>query len=248
MWRAWTSRGDKSARDRLVMSYAPMVRYLTARKIRELPARCELEDLVSCGMLALVSAVDRFDPKKGATFEQFAWTRVAGAIVDELRRHDWASRSVRRNAREVEQARDKFQSREGRPPAEDELAKAVGIDVTDLRTRLEEVDRADIVSLNSRTRRGDDADLLEIGDLVESPPGDHEPELATLTRERTGALAHAIRNLTDRERRVLELVHIHDTPGAEIAAEFGVTESRISQILSGVRTKLAQTLAEYEAA
>jgi RNA polymerase sigma factor for flagellar operon FliA len=197
---------------------------------------------------ALVAAVDRFDPVKGATFEQFAWTRVAGAIVDELRRHDWASRSVRRNAREVEQARDKFLSREGRAPAEEELAKAVGIDVVELRTRLEEVDRADIVSLNARTRRGDDADLLEIGDLVEAAPGDHDPELSILTRERTAALAHAIRSLTDRERRVLELVHIHDAPGAEIAAEFGVTESRISQILSGVRAKLAQTLAEYETA
>jgi RNA polymerase sigma factor FliA len=248
MWREWKTTGSTAARDRLVLSYAPMVRYLTARKMRELPARCELEDLVSCGMLALVAAVDRFDPKKGATFEQFAWTRVTGAIVDELRRHDWASRSVRRKAREVESAREKFAAKEGRPPSEDELASSLEIGVGELRERLSEVDRADIVSLNSRTRRGDDTDLVEIGDLVVAPPGDHEPELATLTHERTAALARAIRSLTDRERRVLELVHVHDTPGAVIAAEFGVTESRVSQILSSVRAKLAQTLADYEAA
>ena len=96
MWRAWRERGDVSSRDRLVLAYAPMVRYLASRKVRELPAHFELEDLVSCGLLALVQAVDRFDPVKGATFEQYAWTRVSGAIVDELRRHDWASRSSRR--------------------------------------------------------------------------------------------------------------------------------------------------------
>src|SRR5205807_8698316 len=73
LWRAWSDRHDSSARDRLIVSYSPMVKYLAARKVRELPSHCELDDLVSCGLVALVEAVDRFDPKKGATFEQYAW-------------------------------------------------------------------------------------------------------------------------------------------------------------------------------
>ena len=105
MWRA---------RDRLVLSYAPMVKYLACRKVRELPAHCELDDLVSCGLLALIAAVDRFDPAKGATFEQYAWTRVSGAIMDELRRQDWAPRSLRRNGRAIERAREQWQLRTGR--------------------------------------------------------------------------------------------------------------------------------------
>ena len=94
-----------ASRDRLVLSYAPMVKYLTCRKVRELPAHCQLDDLVSCGLLALIAAVDRFDAAKGATFEQYAWTRVSGAIMDELRRQDWAPRSLRRSGRAIERAR-----------------------------------------------------------------------------------------------------------------------------------------------
>src|SRR5581483_7512381 len=123
LWRAWSTEKDKRARDRLVLSYSPMVRYLAVRKARELPAHCELDDLVSHGLLALIEAVDRFDPRKGASFEQYAWTRVAGAIMDELRRQDWAPRSVRRTARAIERKRDAFYAREGTLPSDEELAR-----------------------------------------------------------------------------------------------------------------------------
>ena len=76
------------SRDRLVLAYSPMVNYLASRKARELPAHCVLDDLISCGLIAILEAVDRFEPAKGATFEQYIWTRVAGSIVDELRRQD----------------------------------------------------------------------------------------------------------------------------------------------------------------
>src|SRR5206468_11946729 len=117
LWRTWKIQRDSSARDRLVLSYTPMVRYLAAKKIRELPAHCELDDLASAGLVALIEAVDRFSPDKGATFEQYAWTRVSGAIMDDLRRQDWASRSVRRTARQVERARDDFYVKPGRFPS-----------------------------------------------------------------------------------------------------------------------------------
>ena len=136
LWRAWTSRGDTSARDRLVLSYTPMVRYLAAKKVRELPAHCELDDLASAGLVALIEAVDRFDPAKGATFEQYAWTRVAGAIMDDLRRQDWASRSVRRLARQVERARDDFFVKTGRFPTDEELAAKLELSLDDLRDAL----------------------------------------------------------------------------------------------------------------
>ena len=99
LWRAWVTHSDDRARDRLVLSYAPMVQYLASKKVRELPAHCELDDLVSCGLIALVESIDRFNPARGATFEQYAWTRVSGAIMDELRRQDWAPRSLRRRRR-----------------------------------------------------------------------------------------------------------------------------------------------------
>ena len=245
MWRAWTERGDSSARDRLILSYAPMVRYLASRKVRELPAHFELEDLVSCGLLALVQAVDRFDPIKGATFEQYAWTRVSGAIVDELRRHDWASRSSRRLGREIEKVRDTFLVREGRQPTEQELAGALKIEVRELRDRLQELDRADLVSLNAPAAGSEDASL-EVGDTLESPSLGVDPELAALLAERSSVLREAIGTLSGREREILTLLHVHHLKGAEIGELMGFSESRVSQILAGIRTKLKTQLSRYE--
>jgi len=245
MWRAWRDRGDVSARDRLVLSYAPMVRYLASRKVRELPAHFELEDLISCGLLALVQAVDRFDPVKGATFEQYAWTRVSGAIVDELRRHDWASRSSRRLGRELEKVRDAFVVKEGRQPSETELAGMLKIEVRELRDRLQELDRADLVSLNAPAAGSEDASL-EVGDTLESPSLGADPELAALLAERSGVLRDAIGTLSEREREILTLLHVHHLKGAEIGELMGFSESRVSQILAGIRTKLKSQLARYE--
>ena len=164
LWRAWIQNGDIAARDRLVLSYAPMVKYLACRKVRELPAHCELDDLVSCGLLALIAAVDRFDPAKGATFEQYAWTRVSGAIMDELRRQDWAPRSLRRSGRAIERAREEWQSRNGRMPSDRELASELEIGVDELRENLEGLERDLIQTALSRSEgnRSQAARLLGI--------------------------------------------------------------------------------------
>src|SRR3954470_22214271 len=127
LWRAWSVKKDSRARDRLVVSYSPMVRYLATKKLRELPSHWELDDLVSCGLLALVEAIDRFDPAKGATFEQYAWTRVSGSIVDELRRQDRVSRSSRSLARSIDRTQERFFIQNGRQPSEQELAAELKI-------------------------------------------------------------------------------------------------------------------------
>ena len=116
LWKEYRRTQDTSLRDRLIMTYAPLVKYIVYRKVRELPARCEVEDFISCGLEALITAIDRYDPDKGATLEQFAWTRIHGAILDELRRQDWAPRSVRRWERDIETARRNVHRRP-RPPA-----------------------------------------------------------------------------------------------------------------------------------
>ena len=129
LWRNWKHRRDARSRDRLVLSYAPMVRYIASRKARELPAHCELDDLVSSGLLALMETIDRFDPAKGASFEQYAWTRVAGALVDELRKQDWASCSVRREGRRIERARESFLGRFGNGADRGRAGRRVGHDL-----------------------------------------------------------------------------------------------------------------------
>src|SRR5205823_2602034 len=127
LWKQYRSSGDGSVRNRLVMTFAPLVKYIVFKKVRELPARCEVEDFISCGLEALIASIDRYDPTKGATLEQFAWTRIHGAVLDELRRLDWAPRSLRRWERDITKARDQFTANHGRRPTSQELADALAI-------------------------------------------------------------------------------------------------------------------------
>jgi RNA polymerase sigma factor for flagellar operon FliA len=245
LWRAWRTAKDIKARDRLVMSYAPMVRYLATRKVRAIPSHHDLDDLVSCGLIALIAAVERFDPQRGATFEQFAWTRVAGAMVDELRRLDWAPRSVRRLERETNQAREQYQRREGRVPTELELAASLGISRDALRDRLGEVERADVFSL-SATVRSSDSSSAELSETIEAPIGTGDPESELLAGERVAMFKRAIDGLPAREREVFTLVHIHRVRGAEIGRMYGVSESRVSQILASARERVRVALETYD--
>src|ERR1700733_6728272 len=127
LWQAYKRTGDARVRDRLVLTFAPMVKYIVYKKAREIPARCEVEDFISCGLEALIRSIDRYDPNKGATLEQFAWTRIHGAVLDELRRNDWAPRSLRRWDRDINKARERFISLYGRAPTREELATSVDL-------------------------------------------------------------------------------------------------------------------------
>src|SRR6187399_3476705 len=149
LWREYKRTGDVQARNRLVMTYAPLVKYIVFKKVRELPARCEVEDFISCGLEALIASIDRYDPEKGATLEQYAWTRIHGAVLDELRRQDWAPRSVRRWERDIEKVVEQFTVLHGRRPSNEELADALGTTVADLRRRRDEIAQSDVTSLNT---------------------------------------------------------------------------------------------------
>ena len=248
LWRKWKLERDARSRDSLVLAYAPMVRYIASRKVRELPAHCELDDLASAGLVALLEAIDRFDPAKGASFEQYAWTRVAGALVDELRKQDWASRSVRREGRRIERARDAFFARNGAMPTEHELACELGTSVAELRSCLEDVERSDVGSLNALARGQEESAPVEVGETLAASEGEFDPELTLLGADRNRAVRTVIDRLSDRERHVLSLVHVQELPGAEIGRMLGVSESRVSQILAGIRRKLKDGLETYETA
>src|SRR6201993_4053056 len=148
LWRAYQRTGDPGLRDRLVLTFAPMVKYIVYRKVREIPARCEVDDFISCGLEALIRSIDRYDPDKGATLEQFAWTRIHGAVLDELRRNDWAPRSLRRWEREIARARERHIAEYGVAPSRAELSEAVGLSEADLDKRLGDIQRSEVGSLN----------------------------------------------------------------------------------------------------
>jgi RNA polymerase sigma factor for flagellar operon FliA len=243
LWRRFKATQDRAIRDQLVLSYAPMVRYLVFKKVRHLPAQCDAEDLISCGLLALIGAIDRYDPERGAGLAQFAWTRIQGAIVDELRRQDWAPRPVRRAQRDMERAETAFIAEHARRPTDPELADALGCTVTQLSDRRHEAAAAETLSLN-------DAVVLATGESgverVETIPSDAD-EFDPLSQALRGAerelLAAAIDRLPERERTVITLIYQHGRSLASIGELLGVTESRVCQ-LHGAGKRRLRTLLE----
>src|SRR5215213_5339280 len=129
LWKRYRTSKDPGLRDRLILTLAPLVKFIVYRKVREMPAHAEAEDFISVGLEALIQSIDRYDPAKGASLEQYAWTRVHGAVLDELRRQDWAPRSVRRWERDVEKAVEEFTALHRRRPSREELAEMLGTTV-----------------------------------------------------------------------------------------------------------------------
>src|SRR5258708_15800282 len=182
LWQEYRKSNDPRLRDRLIMTYAPLVKYIVYKKIRELPARCEVEDFISCGLEALINSIDRYDPEKGATLEQFAWTRIHGAVLDELRRQDWAPRSLRRWERDIARARERFIALHGRAPSRTELADALATTPEELMTREKDIQASEVTSLNTLVISADDTTIERIDTLV-ADDSELDPENATARSE-----------------------------------------------------------------
>lgn len=208
-------------RDHLVRQHLPLVGHAVREVMSRVPGHVSRDDLTSAGMLALVQAAASFDPERGAGFATYASLRIRGAVVDELRGMDWASRSVRRRARQVDDARGRISAALGRPAEDHEVAAALGIGTGELATHREDVARAAVVSLQGFEDNGLD-DLLPARTIT--------PADVLEQRERIAYLHDAVTHLPERLRVVVEGYFFHDRPMAELAAELGVSESRISQL------------------
>jgi RNA polymerase sigma factor for flagellar operon FliA len=242
LWRAYRATGDAALRDRLVLTFAPMVKYIVYRKVRELPAQCEVEDFISCGLEALIRSIDRYDPEKGATLEQFAWTRIHGAVLDEMRRNDWAPRSLRRLDREMTKARDQFVRLYGRRPSREELADSLGMSTAELHRRQDEISRTQIGSLNAVVH-GDEDGVTERIDTLSSDDRETDPEDSAMTAAAKERFRAAFEGLAPRERKIAVLLYVYNLTLREIGEIVGVTESRVcqlhAQILKTLRAQLA---------
>ena len=243
LWREYKATGDLQVRNRLVMTYAPLVKYIVFKKVRELPARCEVEDFISCGLEALIASIDRYDPEKGATLEQFAWTRIHGAVLDELRRQDWAPRSLRRWERDIAKAREQFTGVHGRRPSRDELADALNITVEELRRREDDIAVSDVTSLNTLVI-SDEETTVERMDTIAGSDERLDPEHAAATSQAKDRFRRAFERLPRREREVAVLLYVKNLTLREIGDILGVSESRVCQIHSQLKRTLKQQLAE----
>jgi RNA polymerase sigma factor FliA len=207
--------------EELIRTHMPLVGHLVRDMLTRIPNHIHRDDLTSAGLHALVTAARGWDPDRGIPFHRFASTRIRGAILDELRSLDWATRSVRTKARATDTTRQNLTTTLGRTPTAEELAQALGTTKGDLQQTDTDVQRATVLSLQGFTTSSAD-------DMVtEKNPG---PEDMLIRREQIGYLHHAIGSLPERLQVVITEYFLNERPMADIADDLGVTESRISQL------------------
>jgi RNA polymerase sigma factor for flagellar operon FliA len=208
--------------DALVRGHLHLAHQAVNELARRLPSHVNRDDLCSAAMLGLAQAARSWDPERGASFERHAVTRIRGALLDELRGADWASRSVRSRARRMARADDELTMRLGRAPTPAELAAELGTDTGAVHKLIEDLHRATVLNYESIVAEGAADDLL--------PSGDHGPDQLLVDRERRAYLTDAVLALPERLRAVVIGHFYQERPMQEIAAELGVTESRVSQL------------------
>lgn len=208
--------------DRLVEQHLPLVGYAVAEAITKLPTHVNRDDLMSAATMALVHSARSFDPARGVPFPSYAKIRLRGAIIDELRGHDWISRGVRVKARRRAEAEDSLAAALGRHPTAGELASHLGTTVEQLNSTDGDVHRSVVLSLQGFAEAG----TLE-GMLPSPEPG---PQEVLLVRERLSYLVAAVAALPVRLRFVVQGYFLDERPMADLAVELRVTESRVSQM------------------
>ena len=230
LWQEYKSGGSPLARDKLILQYSPLVKYVAGRVSTGLPANIEHADLVSYGIFGLIDAIDKFEPSRGNKFETYAISRIRGAIIDELRAIDWVPRSVRSKAREIEKAIARLEAQLARVPTDAEIAAHMGISLGDLRSLYQQISFVSVVALDELMtvggERGDSLPLIET--LQDS--GTEDPVAAFESEEMKRILMEAINKLPEREKIVVTLYYYEGLTLAEIGQVLGVTESRICQM------------------
>lgn len=207
----------------LVQQYLPLVQHAVSSISARVPRHVAWDDLVSAGMLGLAEAARSFDPARGVPFDGFASTRIRGALLDELRSLDWASRSVRTKARLVEERSNALTVQLGRQPTPAEVATHLGLEASEVQRIVDDVNRAVIVHYDALSATsGDPEELL--------PADGTAPDELLVERERRGYLRDAVQTLPDRLRAVVEGYFFQERLMQDIADELGVTESRVSQM------------------
>jgi RNA polymerase sigma factor for flagellar operon FliA len=228
LWDDYKQRQGIDARERLILHYSPLVKFVAGRVGSGLPQNIEQADLVSYGIFGLIDAIEKFDPARGFKFETYAIARIKGAIIDELRSIDWVPRSVRAKARAIERAYSKLESGLRRTPDDPELARELGIDEAELAEWLSQISFVGLVALDEILLAGEQPGSSTVGDMVIDPQ--HDPVAAFEVDEMKHLLADAINRVPDRERLVLTLYYYEGLTLSEIGDVLGVTESRVCQI------------------
>jgi len=246
LWSDYKANGAPDARERLIIHYAPLVKFVAGRVAAGLPQSIEQSDLVSYGIFGLIDAIDKFDLGRGFKFETYAISRIKGAIIDELRQIDWVPRSVRAKARSIERAISKLENELKRSPEDAEVAAELDMTESELAGVLSQISFTGLVALDEllAASGSDRSTGTTVADTISD--GAHDPVQAFEVDEMKHLLADAISRMPDRERLVLTLYYYEGLTLAEIGEVLGVTESRVCQIHTKAILQLRGRMSEPE--
>jgi RNA polymerase sigma factor for flagellar operon FliA len=244
LWEKFKATADQGTRERLILHYSPLVKYVAGRVGVGLPPNIEQADLVSYGIFGLIDAIEKFDINRAIKFETYAISRIRGAIIDELRAIDWIPRSIRYKAREVERAYAALEGELHRSPTEPEVAERLGMTLEELHAVFSQVSYVNVVALDELlTVGGEKGDKLSLVDTLEDTKAE-DPVAAFETEETKFMLSRAINQLPEREKIVVTLYYYEGLTLAEIGRVLGVTESRICQMHTKAVLQLRGKLSE----
>jgi len=226
---------NEEDRERLLLEQLPQVKYIARRIHERLPHHVSLDDLVHSGVVGLIDALNKFDAQKHVQFASYAKHRIRGAILDSLRELDWGPRELRRKARLLEQTHARLDTELGRSATEQEIADAMGLELSELQQLLGELDGLEITSFSVESAEdGRESDLAE----AIPAPENESPFQRCLDGEMRAQLIQALMCLPERERQVLTLYYYEELTMKEVGAVLGVGESRVSQIHSLAMSRL----------
>jgi len=246
LWKEYKENNSTVAKDKLLVNYSYLVKYIAHRKAMNLPPSVEVDDLIGAGILGLIKAVETFDLARGFKFETYAGHKIRGAILDELRALDWVPRSIRQKNRDLQRVFSRLENELGRIPYDDEVCAELNISKDEYETLLSEIAPATIISLEeSMPNRDSDAKEIRIIDTIEDPGSDNPLKELGFT-ETKEILKEAIANLPEKEKLVVALYHYEELTLKEIGVVLEISESRVSQIHSKailkLRTRLLQRI------
>ncbi|HYJ33120.1 MAG TPA: FliA/WhiG family RNA polymerase sigma factor [Candidatus Binatia bacterium] len=244
--RSPRSKNRKERQKEIALSkYAPLVKYVVDRLALHLPKSVERDDLTSAAIIGLFDALEKFDASKGTKFETYAIWRIRGAILDELRSLDWASRSIRRKARTVEEAARELGQKLGRAATEEEVADALNLSPVELSRLMDEVHGTALLSLSKAVSTEDDQDYIQLEDIVDDPAQADALEVIESEQARE-VLLETIDGLPEQQRLVVALYYYEEMTLKEIGEALHISESRVSQIhtraVKTLKARLARVL------
>lgn len=229
---------NSQSQSELIRQHGPLVKRIAYHLIARLPHTVDVDDLIQAGMIGLLDASHQYNASQGASFETYAGIRIRGSMLDEIRRNDWAPRSVHRKAREIAEVMQQLEQKLGRPAQDSEIARALGMDLDDYHQQLQASSSHQVFSLDELTDN-QLADSEGLGDLPDSP------EASTENNGFQQALAEAIETLPERERLLMSLYYNEELNLKEIGEVLGVSESLVSQIHSQTVVRLRGKLRDW---